>query len=429
MSKLNVQGFVSGPPSPGAGPVPVGRPAKDPRVESLRGLAILLMVAGHVIGSTSQAGMRVDDRSAYRYFYETFTCLRLPLFSVISGLVYSLTPVATGALPAFVRRKSARLLLPFLCVMPLQYLMRMAVPGVNFRPTLSGLPEAFLRGFDQFWFLQAIFLIFLLASVLDALGVLRRFPGWLLTFLASLVVVRYGTAWAPPEFSAPQATLLLPFFLLGCGILRFPARLFHPAILAASAVGLALGVSAQQGAWFGELSSDSLARSMVPTLVGLTGNLLMVRWFPTVRSLAFYGSYAYTIFLLHVFFTAGSRMAVHRAGLGHPPLVFAVSLLAGINLPILAERWLNRRPILRRLLLGIPGAAGRPGRPPELLPPEFSDGTAAALLAVRAVRPALGAVEDPVVATRDAGWPPSSGSRAGAPEDRAGVGPAAAPPE
>ncbi len=30
-------------------------------------------------------------------------------------------------------------------------------PGVDVRPTLSGLPDADLHGFDQFWFLQAIF--------------------------------------------------------------------------------------------------------------------------------------------------------------------------------------------------------------------------------------------------------------------------------
>ena len=46
-------------------------PEKDLRIETMRGLALFLMVAGHVIGSSSDLGMKVPDDSVLRYLYES----------------------------------------------------------------------------------------------------------------------------------------------------------------------------------------------------------------------------------------------------------------------------------------------------------------------------------------------------------------------
>jgi fucose 4-O-acetylase-like acetyltransferase len=324
---------------------------KDLRIESLRGLAIILMVAGHVIGDSSNAGMRVDDSSGYRYFYYSLSYLRMPLFTVISGFVYSLAPARAGSIRRFLLGKGRRILLPFFCVMTLQYLLRIAAPGVNNRPLLSELPLAYIYGFDQFWFLQMIFLIFLMVGALDVLGCMKTFPRWAFVFAGAACLDRLGVA--SPIFSSTQAVQLSPFFLLGCGIQRFPSRLFHPATLGTAGVLLAIGVVMQQGAWFGHVPADSLKFFMIPTVVGLMGNLLLMRFFPIVWWLVFYGSHAYTIFLLHVFFTAGTRIALNRVGLAHHFLVFPAALLAGITLPIAAESWLARNWLLRRTLLGL----------------------------------------------------------------------------
>ena len=63
------------------------RRGKDLHVETLRGLAILLMVAGHVIGNDSTHGMRVDDSSVWRSAWVSLEFLRLPLFTFLSGVV------------------------------------------------------------------------------------------------------------------------------------------------------------------------------------------------------------------------------------------------------------------------------------------------------------------------------------------------------
>ena len=42
---------------------------KISHIETLRGIAILLVVIGHVIGSTPEGGMRIDFPSPWRYLY------------------------------------------------------------------------------------------------------------------------------------------------------------------------------------------------------------------------------------------------------------------------------------------------------------------------------------------------------------------------
>ena len=76
--------------APSALPTPqllTGTRTKELSIETLRGLAIVLMVMGHVIGSKSNGGLQVSDDSWYRYFYLTLSPLRMPLFTVISGYV------------------------------------------------------------------------------------------------------------------------------------------------------------------------------------------------------------------------------------------------------------------------------------------------------------------------------------------------------
>ena len=63
---------------------------KDPssiRVQSARGLACLLLVTYHVIGSDVDSGIHVDDESLWRYFTDLFLPIRMPLFTFLSGFV------------------------------------------------------------------------------------------------------------------------------------------------------------------------------------------------------------------------------------------------------------------------------------------------------------------------------------------------------
>ncbi|MEZ6187399.1 MAG: acyltransferase [Planctomycetota bacterium] len=338
---------------------------KDQSIETLRGLAIILMVAGHVIGDKATNGMKVAADSEFRHFYYSLQFFRMPLFTVISGFVYTLRPVAAGKSLGFLRGKARRILLPMAAVATLEFLMRWAVPGTNARVELSQIWRIYLFSFDHFWFLQAIFLVFLTVTALERVQALKTPARW-----AGVLLVAALIRWSPPFpvtafFSFPAFLYLLPFFLLGVGLGRFEALLRGPAVVLPAAAILLLGLVWQQGSWYGwplpllERMDTEYRGAALGMLVGLTGCLILfrIRW--ETPWLARLGFYSYGIYLFHVFGTAGSRIVAKKvlgleAGLG----LFFLSLGFGLGVPLVIEKALLRSRILSLVFLGL-----RPKRP------------------------------------------------------------------
>ena len=54
---------------------------KNLSIETLRGIAILLVVVGHVIGSGPGGGMKIDFPHPLRYLYVWIDYIQMPLFN------------------------------------------------------------------------------------------------------------------------------------------------------------------------------------------------------------------------------------------------------------------------------------------------------------------------------------------------------------
>lgn len=93
----------------------------------LRGLTCILLVAYHVVGIPG-AGMQVADGSIYRYAADSFELINMPLFTLISGLVYALNPAWVEMHAIFFLKKLRRLGFPFLVVSALCYFLQTRAP-------------------------------------------------------------------------------------------------------------------------------------------------------------------------------------------------------------------------------------------------------------------------------------------------------------
>jgi uncharacterized membrane protein YcfT len=82
------------------------------RIQTLRGLACLLLVLYHVVGDDPGAGLQVQD-GMLRWFNDGLAYLRMPLFTFLSGLVCGMRPFH-GDSRAFLLGKARRLLVPLL---------------------------------------------------------------------------------------------------------------------------------------------------------------------------------------------------------------------------------------------------------------------------------------------------------------------------
>ncbi|MEJ5946300.1 acyltransferase [Pseudokineococcus basanitobsidens] len=331
------------------------RSTKDSGIQVLRGVAVLLMVAGHVIGSGPGRGLGVPDDSAWRWGYTALEDVRMPLFTVVSGFVYGYRPLPKGtSLAPLVRGKVRRLLVPLAVVGTAYFLVQSTVPGTNRSRSWGELWSIYVLPYEHFWFLQAIFLIFLIVGALDALGVLaspRRLLLVVLLTSAGDVLLRVPSAF--DVLSINGALRLLPFFLLGYGVHRHEVRLTRR-----SGLLLALWLGASYAVWAallaGEEGPEGAARRALSLSIGIPAVILLLDLRSRLRSraLAAVGGFSFGIYLLHVFGTAGARMLAELLGLTSTGLLFLLSLAAGIAAPIAFERATGHVPMVSWAVLG-----------------------------------------------------------------------------
>ncbi len=328
---------------------------KEESIETLRGIAIILMVAGHVIGDSHATGLKVGDDSLWRYFYYSFEYLRMPLFTAISGFVYALKPVKKDSALRFFKGKSRRILIPFISVATVQYTMNAFVPNVNNPTDMHELWRIYIFGYGQFWFLQALFQVFIAIIFLEVLNITTNFKGWLISLIISAIILIAVMQYITYDiFNFKRFLYLLPFFILGIGLNRFRDILFKKEVVVFVVIVLISSLIVQQLKWFHFLPRDHGRFGYVGVVVGITGIFIIFKVRGVNRHLANLGYYAYGIYLFHVFGTAGSRIISKIIGIENTGLLLLIGIFFGLGFPILLEKYLLlRSPILKNVFLGL----------------------------------------------------------------------------
>ncbi len=322
--------------------------AQDDAVEVLRGLSILLLVLFHSVGA-SEAGV-----APLRWLAAAIDPFIMPAFAFMAGYVFALRPVTLDGLPRVIRSKVMRILLPLFSAVTITLILRAAVS----RPlSPSGYLHAYFFSFEYFWFLQAIFVVFVLVACLDAAGLLSTLGRWSATVLVAWLVC--GLAPGSEFFSLWGVNYLLPIFLVAHGASRFR--------------GAVLEASAARAFWWAALAVSlllySLARlDVAPVLdAARTGPVAMVlgtaasALFLTLRiqglgwlkPFVVLGALSYCIYLYH---GIGLSFAVKDWEVAGLPMggygLFLAKVAAALLFPILFYLLIDRSTLLRKLLLG-----------------------------------------------------------------------------
>jgi fucose 4-O-acetylase-like acetyltransferase len=330
----------------------------DRYLQTLRGLACLLLVAYHVVGDDASRGLRLSE-GWLRDGNDALACLRMPLFTFLSGIVYGLRPLQ-GDIQGFLRVKAQRLLLPMLVVGTLHAWVQSLGVGVNaVRFQWSTLH---IEPVEHFWFLEALFWVFLIVGSLDSvdrrraqgrggLRLLNEAPA-----LAALWLAAVGLQLLvdlPRTLGLEGASYLLPYFVAGLAVVRLgglsaltaPRQRAWMVVLAGLAAALALAA-------LGQLHANPPRRTLTMLAAGTSLCLLILALRPRTALLSRVGAGSFAIFLTHVFFTAGSRLLLERAGVKEVSVLFLSGLCCGIVGPLLLQLLARRSPLLALLLLG-----------------------------------------------------------------------------
>jgi fucose 4-O-acetylase-like acetyltransferase len=313
---------------------------RDENLDTVRGIACILLVFYHVVGAGPNSGLRLAPDSGYTVFNETLAYVRMPLFTFLSGVVYAMRPVQRGNARRFTIGKLKRIAIPFVCLSLLFAVVQKLAPGTNGEKEWAEIPLTVIWPYTHLWFISALLVIFAIVGVVDYFGLLRE-PTDIaaVTMIAALLFIfRHGE---PGIFAVNRALYLLPFFLIGVAMKRFGWR------------------------WAITCALLGLVSLEIDITIGALCGIALLAWMPVVPALAKIGYFSYSIYLFHVFGTAASRISLGNV-VGHPPTLLLIGTVWGIAIPIAIHMLVVRVPYLSWALLGA-RATGQAGTP---LPPQ-----------------------------------------------------------
>lgn len=317
---------------------------KDLSIESLRGLACVLIVAYHAIPAAADVAEGLFN---YGYLAHCFRLIRLPLFTAISGYVYAMHALAPGEFERFITGKARRILLPWMSVTLLTLALRAALQKHGL--AIDDVLRSLWIPIDHLWFLPAIFWVFLATAALELSGCLRSLRNWAITCAVSWL----GATFLLGTFlfaGLPGFFQLLPFFLFGLGLFRFRAALTTPLAIRVYAVTAIVGLTIHQMMWFGwaHLSNTEYNLLVLFTVYGTQG--LLFRFRRTVPALATLGRWSFAIYLFHPMAISIAARLAASAHLTNIHLLYALKIAIGLAIPVLLA-WAARRVAWLNLLL------------------------------------------------------------------------------
>lgn len=309
-------------------------PSRDATFDIARGIAIALMVYGHVFRGLERSNLVVDLPwlSWLDYLIYTF---HMPLFFIVSGYFFG-----RNTFDRPVRRILTNALLfialPYLVYMNLALVAKIGMaPFVN-RPVGDISLASLVVPREHYWFLFALFM-----ATLAGIG-MRRLPP-VLVMAASLAIGAFrgfdGAVFGIFHFAAGVALARLTPSPLDRLRALGPSALaaLAAATLVFAALGLRLDLPSTwiiPAAWAGSAVVIAISSRIASPLLALLGRESMA------------------IFLFHIYITAGCRMLL-LAGFGINVVVvhIVVASLAGILIPALGAALLRKAGLNRWILL------------------------------------------------------------------------------
>jgi len=332
-------------------------------IDSLRGLACILLLILHVVGEQVSSGLRVPDDHPLAVFTSVFFHLRMPLFAMLSGFVYAYRPPTRDVTGKFFTGKLRRIGLPFLFVTTV-YGVTNTLLGAGYGVPWSEFWEIYTKAYAHLWFLQAVFILFLIIGALDLVfqnARLQVATGFLaVTAALFLSDIGRGVEW----FSFDRMLYLAPFFALGVFLNRFEGSATKGVKTAFLSSLILLGSIHLWGV-FANPEVEIQRRTFIALGLGLTasGSLILFRSALSFAPLAQLGRYSFAIYLYHMFPVLALLAVYKTVAFPNPYLGVAAGTTLGLLMPIIAQmiamRFTFGHPWIPAITLGlnVPGKA------------------------------------------------------------------------
>lgn len=305
-------------------------------VDYAKAIGIILVVYGHVARGVFNAGLPMDQDD-YLLVDSVIYSFHMPLFFFLSGLFFYDSLVKRGK-AGLIINKVDTIIYPFIVWSLLQGLIEVVLSSyTNGDVTLGQVFSLLWSPRAQFWFLYALFLVFVVCSLVYARADRRYFLPLLLVFGVLYVLSRDLAVGSVGKFIFGNAV----FFALGIWFNEIKAYFLArhvplTLLLGASFVAgqylfhVTFGLSWEVGGW-PVLSLATVSILFVVALSMWLGRLRMA-W------LLFIGASSMTIYLMHILAGSGIRVILASfMGIDSIAVHLIVVTLVGLAAPLLAQ--------------------------------------------------------------------------------------------
>lgn len=325
-------------------------------VESIRGLACLMLVSFHVVGSAADEGLGLDYLNPLRLLNDGLDNSRMAIFSFISGFVLSAAVLSVDKWRGSIASKARRLLIPMAAVSTIHYVLR-GLTVEDQQPFLS----IFFTQYAHFWFLQAMFVLTVALLTLSLLLKGKSDRAALILFLTLTPVFLFAERWNPNIMAMYQGLYLAPFFYSGHMFAAFLRRRAEAGraefpVWATYVAGVVLAALLTFNMLFilDVIPLDKPWSNLHRLAVGLASAIFFFLLKPNTKFLVWLGSYTYVIYLFHVIFTASTRGLLYKVFPQVDSAYFFVPcVLVGLTAPILLQKLALLNGVTALLFLGI----------------------------------------------------------------------------
>ena len=306
-----------------------------------KAIGIILVVYGHVARGVHKAGISMDE-DIYQLVDSVIYSFHMPLFFFLSGLFFYNSFKGRGA-SGLIVNKIDTILYPYVIWSLLQgtlesVLSRFTNGSVTFGDVLSFAwePRA------QFWFLYALFLVFVTSSLLYMVFDKSR---------TILLMAVFGVFYT---FKGDIPSNVLTYFILGSafffllGVWFYEVRLiferYHIVLAVAFGAIFIVGQYLYHGPMGKTYQSGgllSLALATVSILFIVTLSMCIsrinIKWFMYI------GGSSMTIYLMHIIAGSGVRVALSKlVNVQSPAIHLILGTLLGITVPLVAQIIIKR---------------------------------------------------------------------------------------
>jgi fucose 4-O-acetylase-like acetyltransferase len=280
-------------------------------VDYAKGIGIILVVYGHVARGVYNAGM-IENQELFTLVDSILYSFHMPLFFFLSGLFFisSITKRGEGGL---IISKVDTIIYPYIIWSLIQGGVEYSLDGVtNFSTTIQDIYSLFWLPHDQFWFLYALFLVFLAYTILY-----RFIANVFVLFFISVLMYLFQDLLQSPWGIMNSIYKFGVYFCGGVLFSKYIGVLLKNTNFWWLGTAFILFIGSQ---WFYHmyLDLDYLSHNGLLLLtVGLIAIATVVIFSSVLAKINFnvikkIGSYSLEIYLVHVLFGSGFRIIMQK---------------------------------------------------------------------------------------------------------------------